>query len=167
MHFHAFVIINIEESVRKKIPEIIKANNEEMKKMEVESKDMTFDKILDSYEKRKPNEYEKLLYALKQKVRKPPDRYCAYGNTEDKKRKFDSWTVVDMFMPEYLLDDPETFNDLFPEAIMNSDCSWVEMGWSKNEEENEKLSSKWEKLVRETLEENREKSVVLLVNCDS
>ncbi len=153
--------------MKKRIPEIIEANNEEIKKMEIESKDMTIDGILDSYEKRKPSEYEKLLYALKQKVRKPLDGYCAYGNTEDKKRKFDSWSVADMFMPEYLLNDPETFNDLFPEAIMTSDCRWIEMGWSENETKNEKLSSEWDELVRKTLEENKGNSVVLLVTCDS
>ena len=153
--------------MRKTTPEIIDAHNEEMKKMEVESNNMTFDEILDSYEKRKPSEYEKLLYALKQKVRKPLDEYCAYGNTEDKKRKFDNWTVVDVCIPEYLLRDTETFNDLFPEAIMTSDCRWIEMGWSENEKKNEKLSLEWEGLVRDTLEENIEKSVVLLINCDS
>ncbi|MEW6617048.1 MAG: hypothetical protein AB1333_01355 [Patescibacteria group bacterium] len=153
--------------MRKNVPGIIKENDMEMERMKNEIEKMTFNEKLVFYKNRKPNEYEKLLYVLRQKVEKPLNEYGGNGNTEDENRKFDSWTLNDIFLPEYLLGDSEIFNDLFPQAIMNSDCSWVERGWSENDGENEKLSSEWEKFVKNTLEENREKSVVLLVNCDS
>lgn len=167
MHFYAFAIVNIDESMRKRIPEIMEERDRETKRMDNEFKKMTFDEILDSHEKRKPNRYEKLLYALKQKVKKPLDKYCAYGNTEDENRKFDSWVLMDVFTPSRLMNDTEMLNDLFPQAIMNSDCSWIESEWSENDEENERLTLKWDKFVKKTLEENREKSVVLLIHCDS
>jgi len=157
--------MNIDKSMRKRIPEIIEENNTELERMKNES--MTIDEKLDLYKNRKPNEYEKLLYALRQKVEKPLNEYGRNGDTEDENRKFDSWTLQDIFLPEYLLDNLEIFNDLFPQAIMNSDCSWVEREWSEDDREDEKLSLEWEKFVKNILEENREKSVILLINCDS
>ncbi len=104
------------------------------------------------------------MYALKQKVKKPLERYG--GNTEDPERKFDVWYTVDIFTPENLLKNLETL-DYFPEAIMTSDCRWLERGWDKNHEKDEKISLEWGRLVRKTLDENNGTSVVLLINCDS
>ena len=157
-HYYAFVIINIDEPMRKKISEIIESERIESEKLKAKLEKMTLDESLIWWQNRKPSEYGKLLYGLEQKVKKPLQKYA--------ERKFNSWTPRGIFTPETLLKDFET-SDYFPEAIMTSDCRWLERGWDENDKKDDKLYLEWEQLVRKTLNENKEKSVVLLINYDS
>lgn len=160
------ILIAISDSENSSLPTQIDAKRRAyyntLAQYEKENKNRSFDEVLHSFEN-PPQEiitYSRLVKFFEDRLQQP---FKKYQNT-----KFESYTIDEVLSVGELIAGYEQGDwELFPQAILLPDTSWIDEGWSENDLENKRLEKEWEERVMSVLKQYRDKGIAIVVRCDS